>query len=108
MPEPEFIPPDTLAQWLADGTADLIDVREEPEFAQARIAGSRLIPLSGFDAAAVDLAEDRKTVFHCKSGVRCGHAAQRMIENGETRQLYRLEGGIMGWVQSGLPVEPGT
>lgn len=108
MPTPEFIDADTLAAWLADGTVDLIDVREEAEFAQARIPGSRLIPLSGFDPAAVDLPTDRKVVFHCKSGVRCGHAADRMIAAGENRQLYRLQGGIMGWHQSGHPVEPGN
>jgi rhodanese-related sulfurtransferase len=40
--------------------------------------------------------------------VRCGHAAQRLIENGETRQLYRLQGGIIAWAGSGHPVEPGN
>jgi len=108
MATPEFIDAETLAQWLADGSADLIDVREEPEFAQARIAGSRLVPLSTFDPTAVELPADRKVVFHCKSGVRCGHAAQKMIDSGETRPLYRLEGGIMAWVQAGHPVEPGA
>ena len=108
MPMPEFIDADTLAQWLAEGAVDLIDVREEAEFAQARIPGSRLIPLSGFDPAATALADDRKVVLHCKSGVRCGHAAQRLIENGETRQLYRLQGGIIAWAGSGHPVEPGN
>ncbi|MDF1790812.1 MAG: rhodanese-like domain-containing protein [Thalassobaculaceae bacterium] len=108
MPTPEFIDANTLADWLADGSVDLIDVREEPEFAQARIAGSRLIPLSGFDPAAVALPADRKVVFHCKSGVRCGHAVERMIAGGSDRQFYRLQGGLMGWVQSGHPVEPGS
>lgn len=107
MPSPEFIDAETLAEWLEDGSVDLIDVREEPEFAQARIPGSRLIPLSSFDPAAVDLPADRKVVFHCKSGVRCGHAADRMIDYGEDRQLYRLRDGIIGWHRSGHPVEPG-
>jgi hypothetical protein len=31
-----------------------------------------------------------------------------MIAHGEQRQLYRLQGGIMGWMQSGHPVEPGA
>ena len=108
MATPEFIDADTLADWLADGSVDLIDVREEAEFAQARIPGSRLIPLSGFDPDAVELPADKKVVFHCKSGVRCGHAADRMIANGSDRQFYRLQGGILGWVQSGHTVEPGA
>lgn len=108
MPDPEFVDPDTLAQWLADGSVDLIDVREETEFADARIPGSRLIPLSAFDPEQVTLTDGKKTVFHCKSGVRCGHAAQRMIDAGETRQLYRLRGGIMGWAGSGHPTAPGV
>ena len=108
MATPEFIDPDTLAAWLEDGSAELIDVREEAEFAQARIPGSRLVPLSTFDPAAVELPADKKVVFHCKSGVRCGHAADRMIADGSDRQFYRLQGGIMNWMQSGHPVEPGV
>ncbi len=108
MATPEFIDADTLAAWLEDGSVDLIDVREEAEFAQARIPGSRLIPLSGFDPSAVELPADKKVVFHCKSGVRCGHAADRMIASGSDRQFYRLQGGIMAWFQSGHLVEPGA
>jgi rhodanese-related sulfurtransferase len=108
MPTPEFIDADTLAQWMAEGDVDLIDVREEQEFAQARIPGSRLIPLSTFDPAAVELAGDKRTVFHCASGIRCGHASQRLVDAGEERQLYRLEGGIKAWVQGGHPWEPGA
>lgn len=108
MPTPEFIDADTLAEWLEDGSVDLIDVREESEFAQARISGSRLIPLSSFDPGAVELPADKKIVFHCKSGVRCGHAVDRMIADGTDRQLYRLQDGIIGWHRSGRPVEPGA
>lgn len=108
MPTPEFIDPDTLAQWLADDLVDLIDVREEAEFAQARIPGSRLVPLSSFDPAALDLPDGKKVVFHCKSGVRCGHAAGQMVASGESRQLYRLQGGIIAWAQTGHPIEPGA
>ena len=107
MPEPEMIDPQSLADWLEDGSAYLIDVREETEFVQARIPGSHLVPLSTFDPRALSLPEGRRIVLHCRSGVRCGHAAEHLIAAGETRQLYRLAGGIMAWAQQGQPIEPG-
>ncbi len=107
MPDPEMIESQVLADWLADGSAYLVDVREETEFAQARIPGSHLVPLSALDPTAMSLPDDRKIVLHCRSGVRCGQAAQRLIAAGENRPLYRLAGGIMAWAQQGHPIEPG-
>jgi rhodanese-related sulfurtransferase len=42
----------TLAAWLENGEAMLVDVRETAEHAGARIEGSHLNPLSSFDPTA--------------------------------------------------------
>jgi rhodanese-related sulfurtransferase len=106
-PKTEFIDAATLADWLRDGRVALFDVREPDEFAQARIPGSTLVPLSRFDPGAIAAAEDDRIVLHCRSARRCGLAADQMRAAGDRRPLYRLAGGIIAWVQSGLPVEPG-
>lgn len=106
-PKTEFIDAETLAEWLNEGKVALFDVREDDEFAQARIAGSTLVPLSRFDPSAIVAPEDHRIVLHCRSARRCGLAAERLRAEGDRRDLYRLEGGIIAWVQSGLPVEPG-
>ncbi|MEQ8817310.1 MAG: rhodanese-like domain-containing protein [Thalassobaculum sp.] len=106
-PTTEFIDAVTLADWLREGRVALFDVREEDEFAQARIPGSRLVPLSRFDPTAIAAGPDDRIVLHCRSARRCGLAAEQLRATGDRRPLYRLEGGIIAWVQSGLPVEPG-
>ncbi|GHD53763.1 hypothetical protein GCM10017083_30510 [Thalassobaculum fulvum] len=107
-PKTQFIDPATLSDWLSQGGVALFDVREEDEFAQARIAGSTLVPLSRFDPAAIVAGPDDRIVLHCRSGRRCGMAAERLRAAGDSRPLYRLQGGIIAWAQEGLPVEPGN
>ena len=108
----------TLAEWLRAGEADLYDVREPAEFAAERIPGSRLVPLSSFDPAAIGGGAGRRAVLHCKSGVRCGVAAETPLRCGVAAEmlraaghpgpLHRLAGGIEAWKSAGGPTEPGT
>lgn len=106
-PKTQFIDPATLASWLQEGRIALYDVREDDEFAQARIAGSTLVPLSRFDPEAIVAANGERIVLHCRSGRRCGMAAEQLRAAGDRRDLYRLQGGIIAWAQAGLPMEPG-
>ena len=98
----------TLAEWLRAGEADLYDVREPAEFAAERIPGSRLVPLSSFDPAAIGGGAGRRAVLHCKSGVRCGVAAEMLRAAGHPGPLHRLAGGIEAWKSAGGPTEPGA
>lgn len=102
--------PATIHDWMSSGEALLVDVREPQEWAQARIPGAMLLPLSSFDPAAIDLPPGKKLVFHCRSGVRCGAAAEMLAASGlapEGAPIYRLAGGIIAWAQAGLPLEQG-
>jgi rhodanese-related sulfurtransferase len=104
-PEVAFIAPDTLAEWIDRGEATIFDVREQHEWDEAHIPGAILVPLSTFDPSAIVAPDSSKIVLHCKSGVRCGMAAERLAAAGVTRPLWRLEGGILNWAQSGNRVE---
>jgi len=103
----EFVSADTARRWQEAGEAVIVDVREPHEFAEIRIPGATLIPLSGFDPAQVPPHAGRRLLFHCKSGVRCGMAAQLAAAAGEPGPIYRLQGGIVAWVAAGGPVESG-
>jgi rhodanese-related sulfurtransferase len=106
--ETTLIDAKTLAAWLEAGEADLYDVREAPEFAAERIPGSTLNPLSVFDPSAIDTTSSRRLVFHCKSGVRCGMAAEIMRASGFDGTIHRLEGGILAWKAHGGNIQPGN
>ena len=98
--------PADIRAWIEAGDVILIDVREAPEYASERIAGSTLIPLSTFSAAQVPVPPaGKKLVIHCQSGVRCGMAASQLAKAGREHTIYRMAGGIKGWIASGGPVE---
>lgn len=106
-PSVEFIDPATLRAWIDAGETVVIDVREPHEYAAAHIAGTTLMPLSGFDPAAVHPPAGRKLVIHCASGVRCGVAAEHLLAAGYRGRIYRLAGGIKAWYQAGNPIVQG-
>ena len=99
----EIVTVETVRNWIAAGEAVVVDVREETEFMVEHIAGATLVPLSIFDSSALPASEGKRLVLHCRSGVRCGHAAGLMRDSG-LDTVYRMEGGIVGWKQFGGPV----
>jgi len=103
----EFVSPEIARQWQAAGEAVIVDVREPHEYAEVRIPGATLIPLSAFDPARLPPHAGKRLLIHCKSGVRCGMASQIAAAAGESGPIYRLQGGIMAWIVAGGPVETG-
>lgn len=95
----------TAIGWWADGKTIIVDVREPQEHKAGHIPGALLIPLSSFDPAAVPADSEKRLVFHCQSGKRCGPAADRMMAAGFTGTVHRLNGGMSAWLKAGGPVE---
>ena len=106
-PSVAFIDPATLRDWIDDGEAYVVDVREAHEYASAHINGATLIPLSAFDPAAVQPPPGRKLVIHCAAGVRCGVASQHLLAAGYAGPIHRLAGGIKAWYEEGNPIVRG-
>ena len=96
--------PCQVKQLIDADEAYLVDVREPDEYAQAHIAEARLLPLSRFDPAAIRPPDGKRLIFHCRSGVRCGMASEALRASGYTGPIGRMSGGLIGWIEAGLPV----
>jgi len=88
----------TLKAWLDDDRAVLIDIREADEYAREHIAGSRLVPLSGFNSHDFDHDHGKIVVFHCNSGNRTCQAAPQILGAGFD-EVYHLQGGILKYLE---------
>lgn len=94
------------AEWLANGAAILIDVREPDEFAQEHIVYAHSVPLASVGALADQLRipQERKILFQCLKGGRGQQACA--VFSGDARcshAVYNLKGGITAWKAAGLP-----
>ena len=67
---------------LADGTAQVVDVREAYERAAGHIAGSRHIALGDLATEAESLDRERPVIFQCHVGSRSLMAAQAFRQAG--------------------------
>ncbi len=96
--------PREVADQLAGGDTQLIDVREADENAAGRIAGGRLIALSRLSAETASIDRDRPVIFYCRSGARSAMAAQALSRDGF--DAHNMTGGLLEWAAAGLPLEP--
>ena len=90
---------------LADG-AQLVDVREPGEYAEAHVPGATLIPMGQLSARMSEL--DRTATVHviCASGNRSSAMVYLLAASGF--DAVNVAGGTSDWVRSGRPVEGGV
>lgn len=91
----------TAHDWLAEGEAILIDVREPKEYDAMHIPGATLLPLGSLTATALPAVGDKKIIIHCQLGKRGSMACEKLLN---TPEVYNLEGGIMAWAHAGFEV----
>jgi rhodanese-related sulfurtransferase len=100
----EDISPAQAAELVRDGAAQLVDVRTPEEHSAGRIAGALHIELDQLPAEANAIEPDRPVVFYCRMGSRSALATGAFRAAGF--DAYNLDGGLLAWVESGLPIEP--
>jgi rhodanese-related sulfurtransferase len=100
----EDVAPEQAAELLREGRAQLIDVRETYEHEAGRIAGGRHIEFDKLTDAAGSIDRDRPVLFYCRVGSRSAVASQAFRAAGF--QAYNVAGGLVAWVERGLPIEP--
>jgi rhodanese-related sulfurtransferase len=103
-PRVRDLTPVEVAHGLTEGRMLLVDVREPNETALERFPDAVLLPLSTFDAAAIEVPAGREVVFACRSGRRSVTASLAAQEQGFAYGAH-LAGGILAWKAAGLPTE---
>jgi len=100
----EGLEPKRVAELVRDGAAQLVDVRQQYEYAAGRIAGATHIELDRLPEEFASVARGRAVVFYCRSGSRSALAADAFRASGY--DAYNLVGGLEAWVACGLALEP--
>lgn len=98
------LPPARVAELQDDGHWQVVDVREAPERAAGRIAGSRHVELADLTAQAESIDRDRPVIFYCRVGARSAMAAQAFRASGW--EAYSMGGGLLQWDAEGRPLDP--
>ena len=80
--------------------------REPGEHDQTRVPGVSLIPMSTL-AQRVDELPEGPLAILCRSGVRSAWVTEYLTSLGTYGEVANLDGGIVAWVQDGLPYEGG-
>lgn len=104
------ISPQELNAWLEEPDREgppplIIDVRTAEEQEVSTLRGARCVaPDDSADTVLAGVAADRPVVLYCTGGFRGAAMAQRLMEAGRA-DVTNLDGGIIGWVNAGFPVE---
>lgn len=101
---PFDLSPTHVAELLSEAEIQLVDVREPHEREAGHVPGSRYVPLAELTAAASSIDHSRPVVFVCRMGSRSAMAAWSFARAGF--DAHNLDGGMVGWVEAGLPIEP--
>jgi ArsR family transcriptional regulator len=99
---------DELLDRLRSGTATVLDVRPEDEFASGHLPDAVNIPLSQLERRLAELPADREIVAYCRGPwcVLSFEAVALLRQRGY--QVRRLEDGFPEWKMAGLPIGRGS
>ena len=98
------VTPKELADLRQSAEIQLIDVRQPHEHDAGRIAGDHLIELAELPTRSAEIDRDVPIVFYCRTGSRSAMATEAF--RGAGFDAHNLEGGLLEWQASGLPLEP--
>jgi len=103
--EPQLIGPVAYQDQFVSVARDhtFLDVRTPEEFAGGHIPGAGNIAVETLESRLDEISRDKPVVVYCRSGNRSATAARILDEAGFTN-VYDL-GGIITWVEAGLPVQ---
>lgn len=99
------ITPIEAAQVLKEDSGTvLVDVRTPSEVAEVSISSAKNIPLDQLSSQIEELKKYSNVLFICRSGGRSMSAAM-IAESLKLPVVTNVMGGIMAWMQAGLPVK---
>ncbi len=102
----ETVSPEAAAEVIAN-TPDVVvlDIRTPEEYAEGFIEGAANVDFYRSDfAAQLDMLDkDAPYVVYCRSDNRSGQAMEVFADLGFTN-VTEIDGGIVNWYESGLPI----
>jgi hydroxyacylglutathione hydrolase/adenylyltransferase/sulfurtransferase len=98
------VTPEQAQRALSDGSALVVDVREDYEWEAGRIDGAEHVELPQLPARAQDLPQDRPVIFVCRVGARSAMAAEAF--RGAGYDARTMAGGMVRWDREGRPLAP--
>jgi rhodanese-related sulfurtransferase len=86
----------------------ILDVRTQPEYEQAHIKGTHLIPIQELQKRIGELeSQKHEDIFvYCATGNRSTVAAKILADAGFKR-IYNLRYGVYDWARNGYPYQTG-
>lgn len=96
--------PQQVAELLAGGGVQVIDVRTPHEHEAGHIAGTRLIELQELPAQAASIDRETPVILYCRSGGRSAMATEALLQAGY--DAHNMTGGMLAWDAAGLELEP--
>jgi rhodanese-related sulfurtransferase len=103
---PELTAPALHARLAAGEAIQLIDVREDIEFAYCQLPGSVHIPLGEVPRRAAEINSAGPVVLICHHGVRSAQALGYLQHRLGYQNLLNLKGGIDAWSRDVDPSVP--
>ena len=98
------VSPVEAVQLINHEEAVLLDIREDAELSQGRIAGAKHIPLSVLKQRVEELNKFRAKpiITFCRSGNRSVEASNLLKKN-QFEKVYHMKGGLIEWENANLP-----
>jgi rhodanese-related sulfurtransferase len=90
---------------LREGEVPLIDVREDDEYAEARVPGAVHIPLGDVAGRVEEVPTDTTVYVICGSGPRSAKAVEHYRSLGI--DAVNVAGGTRAWIAEGFPTDHG-
>ena len=103
---PDLTPAALHARLAAGEAIQLVDVREESEFAYGRLPGSLHLPLADVPRRAAEIQSEGTVVLICHHGVRSAQALGYLQHRLGRTNLLNLRGGIDAWSREAAPAVP--
>ncbi|MGB1103936.1 MAG: rhodanese-like domain-containing protein [Crocinitomicaceae bacterium] len=99
------ISPEKVAAAIENGSV-FVDVREPFEIAEVAydLPNQIQIPLGSIQERFSEIPKDKIIIVGCRSGGRSANACQFLMMQGY-ENVQNLQGGIMGWLDHGLPTK---
>ena len=94
-----------LTREAKNNGVDFINVCTNGEYVDKHIAGVRSVPLDTLHDNIKIFSTKKQIFVHCMSGHRGKRAIEDLERLGITAELINMQGGLMAWEASGLPVE---